>query len=216
MNFQTKRSTRSTTAPARPSRYSRGSRALALSSASVAGIAALSFAGNASAEPVQAPTPQRVAAVTTIEASPDRPVRVEHQVGRVMEGTADAGTPVMVTLYENSLHGSSLVVILGGPDSESFGVVEQAGPFIEDGVLDETVDVDGTLVHLEGTVAESGKPTRIVEPIQDGGEQVVSRGTNTPLATDVTVTIGGTTSPVEFAPAFAFDLETRKVTLYGR
>ena len=219
--MRTNRSLRSTrtTAPARPSRYSRGSRALMISSASVAGIAALSFAGNASAQPaghVHSEAPQRVAAVTTIAASPDIPVRVEHEVGKVLEGTAVAGTPVMVTLYENSLHGSSLQVVLGDPELDQFGYVEQPGAFIEGGVLDVTVDVQGTPVRFRGTVTPSGRPEKVVEPLQDNGERIITKGTNTQLATDVTVTVGGVSAPVSFAPAFAFDLESRKITLYGR
>ena len=206
------------TRPTRPTRYSRGSRALALSSASVAGIAALSFAGNASAEPVRASAPQPVAAVTTIKALPDQPdrVRVEHQVGTVIEGTADAGTPVMLFLYENSLHGSSVQVVLGDPEEGQVGALEQADAFIVNGVLDVTVDVDGTPVRFHGTVKASGRPEKLVEPVQDNGEQIVTKGTNTQLATDLTVTVRGTTAPVSVAPAFAFDIESRKVTLYGR
>ena len=198
----------------RPTRVTRGSRALALSTASVAGAAVLLAGGHASAEPARTVSSvQPVAAVTTIQALPDSPVRVEHEVGKVLEGYADG---VMVTLYENNLHGSSVQVVLGDPDDDNIGFVEQAGPFITDGVLDVTVDVNGTPVRFQGTVTEAGKPTKIGESLQDNGERIVIKGTNTPLATDVTVTVDGVSSPVEFAPAFGFDLESRKVTLYGR
>ncbi len=216
----TKRSFRPT-ASTRPTRFSRGSRALALSTASVAGVAALVAGGHASAAaPAHTPAVptvvQPVAEVTTLTASPDTPVRVEHQVGTVLEGTAQAGTAVMVTLYENSLHGSLVQVVLGDPEEDHIGALEQEGAFVRDGVLDVTVDVHGTPVRLHGTVVPSGRPTRLTEPVQDGGEQIVTKGTHTQLATDVTVTVGGVSAPVSFAPAFGFDLETRKVTLYGR
>jgi hypothetical protein len=146
----------------------------------------------------------------------DSPVRVEHELGTVLEGTADAATPVMVTLYENSTYGSSVQVVLGDPEEENFGYVEQPGAFIHDGVLDLTVDVKGTPVRLHGTVAPNGKPTRLVDPLQDNGERIVIKGTNTPLATGITVTVRGVSAPVTFSPAFAFDLDTRRVTLYGR
>ena len=219
--MKTNRSFRPTrpTRPARGTRYARGSRALALSSASAAGVAALMFAGNASADPVRAAVPsvpQRVEAVTTIKALPDRPVQVEHQVGTVLEGTADTGTPVMLFLYENSLHGSSIQVVLGDPEEDNIGHVEQAEAFIADGKLDVTVDVKGTPVRFQGTVSPSGRPEKLVEPMQDNGERIVTKGTNTQLATDISVTGRGTTAPMSFAPAFAFDLESRKITLYGR
>ena len=207
------RTTRRTTRATRPVR----SRALMLSTASVAGTAALIAGGYANAaEPVRAAAPSTTSAVSTVSMSAATPVRVEHEIGTVLEGTADAGTPVMVTVYENNLHGSSIQVVLGDPDDDNIGYVEQEGAFIQDGVLDVTVDVQGTPVRLHGTVAPNGRPTKIVEPIQDNGEQIVVKGTNTPLATDVDVTVRGVSGAVQFAPAFAFDLESRKVTLYGR
>ena len=215
------RSTRQTSS-ARAGRTGRrthrpASRALMISTASVAGTAALIVGGYAqAAEPrtgAVAAAPSTTSAVSTESVSP---VRVEHQVGTVLEGTAEAGTQVMVTLYENSLHGSSLTVILGDPGDDVFGYVEQPDAFIHDGVLDVTVDVQGIPVRLHGTVTPSGRPAKLVEPIQDNGEQIVTKGTNTPLATDVDVTVGAVSAPVQFAPAFAFDLESRKVTLYGR
>ena len=213
--FRSFRSTRSTGT----TRSSRSSRALALSTASVAGAAVLVASGYAqAAEPAPTPAPAAPSSSTTTQLAPDGPVRVEHQVGKVLEGTAvlGDGTPVMTTIYENSMHGSSVQVVLGDPDDENIGYVEQAGPFFQAGVIDVTVDVNGTPVRFQGTATETGKPTKIVEPIQDGGEQIVTRGTNTPLATDITVTAGSASAAVEFAPAFAFDLVSRKVTLYGR
>ncbi len=208
------------TRTSRPARLRRGSRALALSTASVAGVAALVAGGHASAETAPAPRAPVVSTATSTgavpAAAPDRPVRVEHQVGAVLEGTSTAGDGVMVFLYDNSLHGSSLQVVLGDPENDQIGYVEQADPFIRDGVLDATVDVHGTPVRLHGTVVPAGNPERITEPVQDNGEQMVTRGTNTQLATDVTVTVRGVSATMEFAPAFAFDLESRKITLYGR
>ena len=215
-NRSTRAARRTSRRTSRPSRTGRRSRVLLMGTASVAGAAALVAGGYAqAAEPARTSSPAAV--VSSVSApAPDRPVSVEHQVGTVLEGTAEAGVPVMVTVYENSLHGSSVQVVLGDPEEDNVGYVEQEGAFIHDGVLDVTVDVQGTPVRFHGTVTPSGKPTKLVEPIQDNGEQIVTKGTNTQLATDVTVTVRGVSAPVAFAPAFAFDLESRKVTLYGR
>ncbi len=213
--MRTNRSNRSAR-PTRSTRPARPTRAIALSAASAAGVAALAVGGYASAAEPHAAAPRTVSTMSattsssTVEASP---VRVEHQAGKVMEGTADG---VMVTVYENSMYGSSIQVVLGDPDEENFGYVEQAGPFVHDGVLDVTIDVKGTPVRLHGTVTETGRPEKIRESYQDAGQQIVDKGTHTQLATDVDVTIRGTSAPVSFAPAFAYDLESRKVTLYGR
>lgn len=149
-------------------------------------------------------------------AIPVPPTTVEHEQGIVLEGSgATDGRTVMATLYENSRYGSSLQVVLGDPEEDRIGFVEQAGAFVVDGRLDVEVVVEGEVVSLTGTVEEAGKPTRITEPAQDAGEQLVIRGTNTQLRADVTVTYDGVEIPMEFAPAFAFDLETRRTTLYG-
>jgi hypothetical protein len=203
-----------------------------LSTASVAGGVALIAGGYAqAAEPARAAAPSTTSAVSTASMSAAStstaststasmstagPVLVEHEIGTVLEGSADAGTAVAVTLYENNLHGSSLQVVLGDPEDDAIGYVEQEGAFLHDGVLDVTVDVQGTPVRLHGTVSPSGRPARLVDPVQDNGEQIVVKGTNTPLATDVAVTVRGVSAPVQFAPAFTFDLESRTVTLYGR
>jgi len=194
-------------------RTTRPTRLIALSTASAAGVAAILAGGYAQAAEPRAVAQSTTSAVSTESVSP---VSVERQAGVVMEGTADAGESVMVTVYENSRYGSSIQVVLGDPDDENFGYVEQPGAFIHDGVLDVTIDVKGTPVTLRGSVVETGRPEKIREAYQDGSQQIVDTGTHAQLATDVTVTVRGASAPVSFAPAFAYDLETRKVTLYGR
>lgn len=143
-------------------------------------------------------------------------VSVEVQRGLVLEGTGALGEQtVMVTVYENSLYGNSVQVILGDPDEGHFGYAEQAESFVVDGVLHASVEIDGETAELAGTVVTTGRPTRLTDPYQDAGEQIVDKGTHTQLVTDVTITYAGTTAPLEFAPAFAYDLESRKVALYG-
>jgi hypothetical protein len=180
-------------------------------------VAGLGIAGAATADdaskPAQRPTPTAVPS-----GSADQPnVNVEHQRGIVLEGSGLAGDrPVAVTVYENSLHGNSIQVVLGDPDNGGqIGFVEQAEPFVVDGLLNATVDVGGRSVELTGTVEETGRATKVTEPIQDAGEQIISRGTHTQLLTDVTLAFDGKSAALEFAPAFAYDLEIRKVGLYG-
>ena len=62
----------------------------------------------------------------------------------------------------------------------------------------------------------TGRPEKIVEPVQDGGEQIVTRGTHTQLVGDLTLTYDGVTVPLQLDTAFGYDLEVRKVALYGR
>ncbi|RYP83921.1 hypothetical protein EKO23_17750 [Nocardioides guangzhouensis] len=138
---------------------------------------------------------------------------VETQRGTVLECH---GEGVQATVYENSRYGSSLVVIVGDPGDDLFGSIERDTPFVVDGLLDETVAVrGGRTATITGTLTPTGQPTRITEPVQDAGEQVVSRGTNRPLATDLVVTVDGTPVTVTCDPAFTFDLEVRRTRLYG-
>lgn len=207
-SFRSTRSTRPT-----GTRRTRPTRIVALSAASAAGVAAIVAGGYAQAAEPRATALSTTSAVSTESISR---VVVERQAGVVLEGTADAGQPVLVTVYENSKYGSSIQVVLGDPDEENFGYVEQPGALIAGGVLDVTIDVKGTPVTLRGTVAKTGRPEKIQESYQDAGQQIVDKGTHTQLATDIDVIVRGVTAPVSFAPAFAYDIESRKVTLYGR
>jgi len=186
--------------------------------ASVLGGAALAVALGAPLAGSIAATasePGPTAPTATSDTAP--PTTTEHQSGVVLEGTADlGGQPVMVTVYDNSRYGSSIQVVIGDPDDGGvIGYAEQATPYVVDGRIDATIEVDGRPLTLVGTVTPSGRPARLVEPMQDGGEQLVTRGTHTDLVADVNLGYGGDTVAVAFAPAFAFDLEVRRVTLYG-
>lgn len=167
------------------------------------------------ADPQSAHGPQ-AREMTAAPASSASPRSVERQSGLVMEGTGELnGTPVSVTVYENSLYGNTVQVVLGDPDDDRIGYVEQQSPFVVDGRLAAEVRIAGDVAALHGTVEATGRPERLTEPVQDAGEQIVSRGTHTQLATDVTLSLGGEQAAVAFAPAFAYDLAVQRVDLYG-
>ena len=193
-------------------------RALVIATALAAAVGTAAAASGQDADPgsgrtqVSSPT---VAPSPARSAQKQPPTSVEHQSGLVVEGYAQhAGSPVAVYLYENSLYGSSVQVVLDA-EQDLIGSVEQATPFVVDGELDVTVDVRGRSVVLSGTVADTGELVKSVDPLQDAGEQIVTKGTRTRLAADLSLTVDGVTVPLEAAPAFAYDLEVRKVTLYG-
>ena len=182
-------------------------------------VAGLGIAGAAVA---QGGEEHRTATTATVAASAgqtppaqNRPT-VEQERGIVLEGSGDAGGhTVSATVYENDRYGNSVQVVLGDPDDDRIGYAEQAQPFLVDGHLTATVEIDGRAAVLSGTVVPSGRPERLVDPGQDAGEQRVVRGTHTALVTDVVLTYDGTTVPLQFSPAFAYDLEVRSVDLYG-
>lgn len=181
---------------------------LGLATAGVAAAIAATLTGAGASTSAAEPSSYSTESVAT-------PTRVETQRGLVLEGTGSVGgQAVTVYLNENSTYGNSLQVVLGDPEDDQIGFLEQATPFVTDGVLDVVVDVAGTPVRLSGTVTPTER-TKVVEPLQDGGEQLVTRGTHTQLATAIIASIGGASGELAAAPAFAFDLEVRRVALYG-
>lgn len=187
-------------------------RALAVAAVLTAGIGTAANAANDSAST----TPTVVAPKASDTTTERTPTSVEHQTGLLVEAYGEHdGTPVAVYLYENTLYGNSLQVVLDA-EQDVIGSIEQEAPFVVDGVVDVTVDVQGREVVLSGTVADSGESAKEVDPRQDGGEQIITKGTHTPLLADLTLTIDGVDVALEAAPAFMYDLEVRKVTLYGR
>lgn len=181
--------------------------AIALLALTAAGAAATQAAQAATSSSQDRPAP---AAPTGAPATPT----VEQQSGVVVEASGSAGTTTAsVTLYENSRYGSSVQVVLG---EDLIGYAESATALVVDGAVEVSVDVDGRPATLRGTLAPQGRAEKVVEPTQDAGEQVVTRGTRTALAGDLTLTHDGITVPLHLDTAFAYDLEVRRVALYGR
>lgn len=189
--------------------------ALLLSGSALAGTAYAAGSPSAAGREGRSAAPS-VATAATPSTSQER-ARLEQQRGIVLEGTADLdGLPVMISLYENSAYGNSLQVVVGDPEAEGdIGYVEQAEPFVTDGVLDATVTVGGDALVLHGTVTRTGRLERLTEPVQDNGEQLVTKGTHQTLTVDATVGYAGKSGQVTPDTAFAYDLEVRRVTLYG-
>lgn len=156
---------------------------------------------------------QQTHAAESTDAKQDR-VSVQRERGLVIEAVSDdAALPAFVTIYENDVYGNSIQVVLD-PENDLIGAAEGTAPFVVDGVIDVTVQIAGKPARLTGTVVETDT-TRNVEPVQDAGEQLVIRGTHRLLDADLTLSYDGASVPLQAAPAFAYDNETRKVTLYG-
>jgi hypothetical protein len=183
--------------------------AVVAAAAGVAVLGATSLPSTATAAP---------AGSDHVAAAPESaPTNVEHQVGVVLEGiTSINGQEVILSVYDNSRYGSSATIVIGDPENGgAFGYAEQATAFVVDGELTVTVDIDGKAATLSGTVVENGKPTRIRDAMQDGGENLVTKGTNTPLLANLTLSFDGQSVPVEVGTAFGYDLEVRSTDLYG-
>ena len=194
------------------SRIRLGVATIALLGLSAAGVAAAQAAPSTAQE---RPTTSAQGVDQAADQSVDQAApTVEHQSGIVVEASGTSGsTTASVTVYENSQYGNSVQVVLG---EDLIGYAEPATAVLVDGAVDVTVEVDGKPATLTGTLAPTGRPEKTVEPIQDAGEQIVTRGTHTALAGELTLTYDGVTVPLHLDNAFAYDLEVRRVALYGR
>jgi hypothetical protein len=176
-------------------------------------IAGLSVVGVAAAQ--ASPSDSKGAERTTSAAPSTSPraADVEHESGIVIEASGALGDlTASVTVYENTVHGNSVQVVLG---DEQIGHAEQTPALVVDGVLQVSVKVDGKDATLSGTITRTGRPEKLTEPIQDAGEQIITRGTHTQLVGDVTLTYDGVVIPLDLDSAFAYELDVRKVALYG-
>lgn len=184
--------------------------------AAVAGSIAFGATTLGGGQAVAAPAPS-TAAPAAETAAAETPTNVDLQSGVVLEGFATiAGQEAFLELYDNSKYGSSIRIIVGDiEDGGFFGYAEQQTAFVVDGQVHATVELDGKDAVISGTLVENGAPTRIRDNFQDGGAQLNTKGTNTQLLADVTITFEGATIPVEVGTAFAYDLQTRTVELYG-
>lgn len=148
----------------------------------------------------------------------DAAAEVTYQRGIVLAGSGTLDRrEVFVEIYGNNIYGSQATVIVrqpGGPD-----LAANVDLVIED-VLAGAVAFDAQLERLTrggpvptrddvtgvGSWVHSGTPTLVEDTYEDAGYQFNVTGTNTPVATNIVVTIGGVDVPVQLHEAFAFDL----------
>ena len=137
---------------------------------------------------------------------------LEFQTGSVIEASGSVdGVDVSVSVVDNSIHGSSITVELGGPESGGMGNAEQSQPYLRDGVLEAVVEVDGEPLRVAGRLAPHGQPKEVSERAQDSaGEPFRTRGTNTPLAGRVVIIHKGQRAALNLDRAMEYDLEVHR------
>jgi hypothetical protein len=177
-------------------------------------VAALTIGGFATAGATSGATSGEAGPAASVTTTDENGPVVETEKGVVLEGLGQAGRrEIHVTAYENSIHGNFLTIAIG---EQLVGSKQTTKAFVVDGQLRAQLRLDGDPAVLKGTVTEAGQKTQIRDSILDAGQRIVTKGTNTPLAVDATLTFRGRTYAVAFDTAFAYDLTVQKVTLYGR
>jgi hypothetical protein len=145
------------------------------------------------------------------------------QVGYVADTCTGAGEDftAVVQLVENSAFGAEATVrIETSAGGELFGATTD-GPFFQDGtnnvvatVVDVATEEPAGTATVSGTYTVSGEPTRYFLRFNEGEEQVITVGTQTPLNVDLTLEYADSTIELECEAAFAFDY-TVVVTPFG-
>lgn len=159
-----------------------------------------------------------VADTPTGVGSAEADAEVTYQRGIVLAGTGSSDRrQVFVEIYANDVYGGQVTVIVEPPGGPRLAATVDVAV---DDLLDGEFSIDAELdrmtrggpvptrddITVAGSWAHSGAPTPIDESYEDAGYFYHVTGTNTPVAADLVVTIGGTDVPVQLHDAFAFDL----------
>ncbi|MFJ8085380.1 hypothetical protein ACIQ6Y_32960 [Streptomyces sp. NPDC096205] len=124
---------------------------------------------------------------------------------------------IVVDLYENSLYGSVVSVVVEGPDGE-YGGGSSPSRLFDDGSVSAEVLMEspgegggtaGTAV-IQGTYAASGEPERVHDVVREPSWVVVARGTRQQLSSSVSLTVFGETTPLSCESGFAYDLKVTR------
>ncbi|MFF5477695.1 hypothetical protein ACFY5C_10205 [Streptomyces sp. NPDC012935] len=138
--------------------------------------------------------------------------------GHVLFCTGRAGDrSVTVDLYDNSLYGSFVSVIVEGPDGE-YGGGSTPPLLFDNGSVSAELPIEkhgadggpaGRAV-IQGTYAASGEPERVHDITREPSWVVVAHGTRQQLSTSVSITVLGETTPLSCEPSFAYDLKVTR------
>ncbi len=134
--------------------------------------------------------------------------------GIVLECTgAKSGLEISTVVYENSRYGNTVQVRIGGPESEKAATRVTDDKFLVDGALRATVKVAGLRAVVKGTAERVGPRIPVSESFDDGGYVVKNRGYQRQLRTKLVAKYDGKIVPLTCAPAFYYNLETKKVPI---
>lgn len=175
-----------------------------------------------------APSRPAAAAETTKVATSNAEVadaEVTYEEGVALAGFGELdGRRVFLEIYGNSVYGSQATVMVEKPGGQQLSA---AVDLATEDVLDGDVELDLALsrntraglaptrsrAQVTGAWQVNGEPTEIDEAFEDAGYLIHVTGTNTPLATEVVVTIDGKAVTMEMQDAFAFDLAVTRTAL---
>ena len=134
--------------------------------------------------------------------------------GIVVECQGDAhGVRIWTSVYENHRYGNTVQVVVGDPDDGNGNSRGTDEKFLVDGQLKAWVKVDGKRATIKGTAERYGTRTKVYEEYDDAGFLVKTRGFHRQLRTELVATYAGKTVPLTCDPAFAYNLEVKKIPL---
>jgi hypothetical protein len=134
--------------------------------------------------------------------------------GIVVECTgATHGVQIWTSVYDNHRYGNTVQVVIGDPDDGNGNVRSTDEKFLVDGVVKAQVKVNGKRAVIKGTAERVGPRARVYEEYDDAGYLIKTRGFHRQLRTALVATYAGTTVPLTCDPAFAYDLEVKKIPI---
>ena len=126
--------------------------------------------------------------------------------GVVIECTgALAGRPVYVSLYENNRYVNVVQVDVGDD-----GASREVRDIVRAGRVRTSVAIGDDVARVAGTVAVTGRPTRVHEEQDDAGQHILSDGTHRALSTRLRVSFQGERTRLACDNAFRYRLRVTK------
>lgn len=139
-----------------------------------------------------------------------------HERGNVIECTGTIkGRDAYVSVYENNTYANVVQVLIGDDEDQVGNSREVEEGFIHHKRVHASVEVGGKRAVVEGRASRHGKRIAVHESYDDAGKLITVDGYHRRLATDLTLTWGKKTVPLDCDNAFFYDLTVTKEDIAG-
>lgn len=119
------------------------------------------------------------------------------------------GERVYSSLYENSVYGNTIQVVVGGGDVAGDSRSTRHA-FLDGRAVRGVLKLDGRRAVIAGTAHAVGGKTAVHEELDDAGQHITTDGTHRRLASNLRLTWKGTTVPLDCPESFVYDLQVTK------
>lgn len=139
-----------------------------------------------------------------------------HERGNVLECTGTfRGRPVYASLYDNSVYGSTIQIVIGDGDTQVGGGREVKRPLIDGRQVHGALKLAGSRAVIDGHARRVGPRSQVTEEYDDAGQHISVRGINRALSSTVAMTWRNRTVPLT-CDGHYYDLKVTKVDTTGQ